>query len=220
MFSVRHGRLAAQRTTATILGTVTDSTGAAIPGAAIQVRNVGTGLTQSTQSDAQGRFRVPDLLVGDYEVQASKQGLVTVLRQGITLTVGSQGVVDFPLAIGQTQQTVTVEGQVTQVETTSSAVSSLVSQAQMRDLPLNGRNFESLLQSAPGVQNYYAGSAPVGTGTGANMREGRDASISVAGGRPEGQALLTRILRHFTIAVWVRLPVHRSAWMPSGSFRR
>src|SRR5579864_326867 len=152
-------RLAAQGTTATILGTVTDSTGAAIPGAAIQVKNVGTGLTQSTQSDSQGRYRVQDLGVGDYEVQSSKQGFATVLRKGITLTVGSQGVVDFTLGVGQTQQTVTVEGQVTQVETTNSAVSSLVSQAQMRDLPLNGRNFQDLIQSAPGVQNYYAGTS-------------------------------------------------------------
>jgi hypothetical protein len=177
-------RLAAQGTTATILGTVTDSTGAAIPDAAVQVKNAGTGQTQSIQSDAQGRYRVADLAVGDYEVTASKAGFSTLLHKGITLTVGSQSVVDFSLAVGQTQQTVTVEGQVTQVETTNAVVSTLVSQAQMRDLPLNGRNFESLIQSAPGVQNYYAGT------TGLNMREGRDASISVAGGRPEGIALL------------------------------
>ena len=183
-------RLAAQGTTATILGTVTDSTGAAIPDAMVQVKNVGTGQTQSIQSDAQGRFRVQDLIVGDYEVQAAKSGFSTIVHKGITLTVGSQNVVDFALAVGQTQTTVTVEGQVTQVETTSSTVASLVSQTQMRELPLNGRNFESLIQMAPGVQNYYAGSAAVGTGTGANMREGRDASISVAGGRPEGIALL------------------------------
>src|SRR5437879_1885682 len=62
--------LAAQGATATILGTVTDSTGAAIPEAAVQVKNVGTAVTQSTVSDGQGRFRVPDLSVGEYEVQA------------------------------------------------------------------------------------------------------------------------------------------------------
>jgi hypothetical protein len=183
-------RLAAQGTTATILGTVTDSTGAAIPDSAVQVKNVGTGQTQTVQSDPAGRFRVPDLVVGDYEVTASKAGFSTLIHKGITLTVGSQNVVDFSLAVGQTQQTVTVEGQVTQVETTSSTVSNLVNQTQMRELPLNGRDFEQLIQLAPGVQNYYAGSAAVGTGTGANMREGRDPSISVAGGRPEGMALL------------------------------
>lgn len=176
--------LAAQGTTATILGTVTDSTGASIPGANIQVRNLGTGATQTSQSDPQGRYRVPDLPVGDYELAASKDGFATVLHKGISLTVGAQSVVDFSLSVGQTQQTVTVEGEVTQVETTSSTVASLVNQAQMRELPLNGRNFEQLIQLAPGVQNYYAGS------TGANMREGRDPAISIAGSRPEGQFYL------------------------------
>src|ERR1700694_662408 len=147
-------RLAAQGTTATIQGTITDTTGASIPGAAVQVKNVGTGQVQSTQSDAAGRFNVPNLGVGDYEVQASKDGFSTVVHKGITLTVGSQNVVDFSLPVGQTQQTVTVEGGVTQVETTNSAVGQLVDTKQMRDLPLNGRHFEDLIQSAPGVQNY------------------------------------------------------------------
>jgi len=180
-------RLSAQGVTATILGTVTDSSGAAIPGAAVQVKNLGTGVTIPSQTDGQGRYRVPDLPVGEYEAQSSKDGFSTVVHKGITLTVGEQAVVDFSLAVGQTQQTVTVEGAVTQVETTNSTVSSLVNQTQMRELPLNGRNFEQLIQLAPGVQNYYAGSAAVGTGTGANMREGRDPAISVAGSRPEGQ---------------------------------
>lgn len=176
--------LFAQGAGATILGTVTDTTGAAIPSAAIQVKNVGTGQTRSTQSDGQGRFNVPDLGVGEYEVRASKDGFATLVHKGITLTVGSQNVVDFSLAVGQTQQTVTVEGQANQVETTNSTLSSLVNQAQMRELPLNGRNFEQLIQLAPGVQNYYGGT------TGLNVREGKDAAISIAGARPEGTALL------------------------------
>ena len=177
-------RMTGQGAQATILGTITDSSGSAVPDANIQVKNVGTGQTVTTQSDAQGRFRVPDASVGNYEVQASHSGFATVIHTGITLTVGSQNVVDFTLAVGQTQQTVTVEGQVTQVETTNATVGALVSQTQMRELPLNGRNYEQLIQLAPGVQNYYAGS------TGANSRQGRDTAISIAGGRPEGQALL------------------------------
>src|SRR3984893_3670195 len=177
-------RLAAQATTATILGAVTDSSRAIIAGAKIQVRNVETGRAQSTQSDAQGRFNVPDLAVGNYEVQASKDGFSNVVHKGITLTVGSENVVDVSLPVGQTQQTVTVEGAVTQVETTNSTVGALVDQNQMRELPLNGRNFEQLIQLAPGVQNYYAGSV------GLNVRQGKDAAISIAGGRPEGAELL------------------------------
>lgn len=190
LFFCGANRLAAQQVTATILGTVTDPTGASIAGATVQVTNTGTGQAQTTMTDANGRYNVPDLPVGNYDVQASREGFSTVVRKAITLTVGSQPVVDFMLAVGQTQETVTVEAAVTAVDTTNSAVGSLVNQNQMRELPLNGRDFEQLIQLAPGVQNYYAGSEAVGTGTGANMREGRDPAISVAGSRPEGQFYL------------------------------
>jgi len=183
-------RMTAQQTTGTIEGTVSDSTGGVIPAATVQVKNAGTGQTQATDSDAQGRYRVPDLAVGEYEVQASKTGFTTVIHRGLTLSVGAQQVVDFSLTVGQVAQTVTVEGEVSQVETTSSQISSLVSPTQMRELPLNGRNFEQLIQLAPGVQNYYAGSSSVAGSQGANVRQGRDPAISVAGSRPEGTALL------------------------------
>src|SRR5579883_648235 len=101
MCSVGVSRVSAQSATATILGTVTDSSGAAVPEAAIQVKNVATGFTQSATSDPQGRFRVPELGVGDYEVQASKMGFQTSVHKGITLAVGSQNVVDFALQVGQ-----------------------------------------------------------------------------------------------------------------------
>jgi hypothetical protein len=172
----------AQSATATILGTVTDASGAAIRNATVQVKNVGTGITQATASDAQGRFSAPDLGVGDYEAQASKMGFSTVLRKGITLTVGAQSVVDFSLPVGQQTQTVTVEGQASQVETTNAAVGALVDQQQMRELPLNGRNFEQLIQLAPGMQLI--------TSVAPNARQGAAKSFSAAGARPEGQALL------------------------------
>ena len=102
--------LFAQGTTATILGTVSDSSGATIAGASVQVTNVGTGQSQTVVTDTAGRYIVPDLPVGNYEVQASREGFARVIRKGITLSVGSQNVVDFSLAVGQAQQTVTVEG--------------------------------------------------------------------------------------------------------------
>src|SRR5947209_6156385 len=77
------GRLWAQGATATILGTVTDMSGAAIPNANVQVRNANTGVTQTLTADSQGRFRVPDLGVGEYEVQASQMGFSTVVHKGI-----------------------------------------------------------------------------------------------------------------------------------------
>jgi Carboxypeptidase regulatory-like domain len=175
-------RLSAQGATATIQGTVTDMSGAAIPGASVQVRNTGTGVAETTATDSAGRFRVPDLGVGSYEVQASQAGFSTVVHRGITLTVGAQSVVDFALPVGQQQQTVTVEGEVSQVETTNATVGALVTQQQMVELPLNGRNFEQLIQLAPGVQTVTS-FTPSGF-------QGRANEYSVAGARPEGQAIL------------------------------
>src|SRR5262245_27470192 len=85
-------RVDAQAVTAAILGTVSDPTGAAIPGTAIQVTNVATGITQTVTSDEQGRYRIPDLGLGEYDVEASKPGFQTVVRKSIMLNVGSQAV--------------------------------------------------------------------------------------------------------------------------------
>ena len=182
-FSIGTVRLAAQGSTATILGNVADASGGAIAEAAVSVKNVGTGVTQSTVTDTQGRYVVPNLEIGDYEVQTSKTGFSTVIRKGITLTVGSQNVVDFALAVGAQAQTVTVEAQAVQVETTTSTVAALIDTRQMRELPLNGRNFEQLIQLSPGVSIVTV--AP-------NARQGNSVAPAFSGGgaRPEGQAIL------------------------------
>ena len=174
--------LAAQGTTGTVLGTVTDPSRAAIPDAKVQVTNVGTGAIQATMSDSQGRYRVPDLPVGDYEIQSEKVGFETVIRKGVTLNVGTDAVVDFSLRVGQVTQSVTVESEVSRVETTSAAISNLVDQSQMRDLPLNGRNFEQLVLLAPGVTMMQNISK--------SAYNGYSNSFSIAGTRASGQAEL------------------------------
>jgi hypothetical protein len=167
---------------ALIQGAVTDSSGGVLAGVTIQVKNIGTGLTRSVVTDSQGRYTATDLQIGDYEVQAAISGFGTAIRKGITLSVGSQLMVDFTLQVGSTQQTVTVEAEVPQVETTSAAVSNLVDQTQMRALPLNGRNVEQMILLAPGVQLV--------TIEASNSFFGRQTNYSVAGGRAEGQAFL------------------------------
>jgi len=77
-------RLWGQAATGTVLGSLTDASHAAIPDASLEIKNVGTGVSQNVTSDAQGRFRAPELGVGEYEVRASKDGFATVLRSGIT----------------------------------------------------------------------------------------------------------------------------------------
>src|SRR6266436_10434382 len=137
--------------TAAISGTVMDSSGAAIGGATVQVKNTGTSVTETATSDELGRFRFPDLGIGEYEVQALTPGFQTVVHTGITLTVGSNPVVDFKLPVGQTQETVSVAAEISQVETQSTAFGALVESKQITDLPLNGRNFTQLITLAPGV---------------------------------------------------------------------
>ncbi len=170
---------------ATILGTATDSSGAVVPNAAVEVRNIATGTTQKVNTDGQGRYTVADLIIGNYEVQASAPGFQTVVRKGITLTVGSQSVVDITMPVGQSQQTVTVEGAVSQVDTVSSALAANVEQKQITDLPLNGRNFTDLIALVPGI----ASGGQVGNG-GSNLLYGNQNNFSVSGARSEGQAYL------------------------------
>src|SRR5215468_7792627 len=93
--------LAAQgNSSASLQGTVTDSAGAVVPNASIQIKNVDTSQTQQRPTDGQGRYQIADLPVGNYEAQASAAGFQTVLHRGITLTVGQQAVVDFTLNVG------------------------------------------------------------------------------------------------------------------------
>lgn len=168
--------------TGSISGTVTDSSGGAVAGASIAVRNTQTGVVTPVQTNPQGRYTAPDLVVGTYNVQARMTGFKTQVHSGIVLAVGNNAVVDFSLPPGEVTQTVTVEGATAQVDTTSAAISALVAPEQMRELPLNGRDFEQLILLAPGVQTVTTGAQ--------TSFYGREPSYSIAGSRPEGQELL------------------------------
>ncbi len=176
--SVLVGHLPGQTTTGAILGTLSDVSGAVVPGASVQITNEGTGRAQTTPTDAQGRYIVPDLPVGTYDVQASKDGFQTTIKKKITLNVGAQTVVDFALPVGQTSTAVTVEANTVQVETTTSDVGTLISATQMGQLPLNGRNFEQLITLGIGVQNVSTNNHSSFYGNGN--------TYSIAGSRPEG----------------------------------
>ena len=141
----------AQVTTGTILGTVTDSTGAVIPGAAVTMRNVGTGASRTVTSDEAGRYRAPQLPLGDYEITSESAGFQTAVRTGISLTVGREAMVDFAMQVGAVAERITVTGEAPLIETTNATVASLVSEESIRDLPLNGRSFTDLTAIQPGV---------------------------------------------------------------------
>src|SRR3989454_6002223 len=93
--------VSAQVTTGTIAGVVQDSSGAVIPGVSVTVKNLDTGITRTITTDEGGRYTVPDLTLGNYEVQAQLPGFQTEVRSGITLTVGRAAVVNFALKVGQ-----------------------------------------------------------------------------------------------------------------------
>jgi len=112
--------LQAQGATAAISGTVLDPSGAAIAGASISVRNIGTAFTRTVLSNDQGRYVAPELPIGEYEVQGSLAGFQTVVRRGIVLTVGSRPVVDMQLPIGQAAETIGVTEEVSAAPLTPS----------------------------------------------------------------------------------------------------
>jgi hypothetical protein len=182
LFSVLVPRLLAQTPTAAISGTITDTSGAVVPGAEVKVKSVETGLSWSLKTDTGGRFRASELRIGIYEVNVTKTGFKEVVRKGITLTVGSEAVIDVVLPVGQKLETITVEAQPPQVDTATSAVGNLVEPTQMSDLPLNGRNFEQLLSLSPGVQTLPP--------TGGGSFYGNQENYSIAGSRPVDQQFL------------------------------
>ncbi|MBI2821260.1 MAG: TonB-dependent receptor, partial [Acidobacteria bacterium] len=141
----------AQVTTATILGTTRDESGGFIPGVSVTVRNLGTGIERTVITDDQGRYRVPALSLGNYEVEASLEGFQTAVRSGITLTVGREAVVNLTLRLGEITERVTVTGEAPLVQTTSASLEDLVATQQIEDLPLNGRSYTQLALLQPGV---------------------------------------------------------------------
>ena len=134
------GSLRAQ-STGTISGTVADATGAVVPGAEITVRNVETGITRVLTTNERGRYAVPQLPPGSYEISASTSGFQTEVRSGITLTIGREAMVDFSLTVGSVTERVEVTGEAPLIETTTSTVSGMIDSKQMRDIPLNSRSF-------------------------------------------------------------------------------
>jgi len=182
------GRTQGQAENATISGTATDASGGALAGAKVDATNVATNISRSATTDADGRYRISALPVGTYNLQASLSGFKTVVHEGIVLSVGGALVVDFSMPVGQVTQTVNVEAEVSRVETESSEISTLVSPDQIRELPLNGRNFTQLLTLAPGVTTIPA-SVNLANFVVGRMYGAMD-NYSVSGSRPTGQMFL------------------------------
>src|SRR5579862_6666692 len=122
---------------ADISGTVMDSTGGAIPSATVTAQNVETGAERSTTTDAMGAYRLLVLPVGMYQLHVTKAGFNEAIRDGIHLSVGQRASVDFVLQIGNVEQQIRVTAEAPPVSTTTSDISGLVAEQQVKELPLN-----------------------------------------------------------------------------------
>jgi outer membrane receptor protein involved in Fe transport len=136
---------------ATLNGTVTDPTGAAVPNAKVTITSTETGLTRGMETNSSGLYSFSRVPVGSYDLTVEAQGFKATKRTGIALTVGAVATVDAGLQVGSAQETVSVTAEVPVVETTRSQTSTTVTTEQVRDLPINGRNFLDFTVLTPGV---------------------------------------------------------------------
>ncbi|MGH9176541.1 MAG: carboxypeptidase regulatory-like domain-containing protein, partial [Vicinamibacterales bacterium] len=121
---------------------------------AVTARQTETGLQRSTASDAQGRYTVPALPPGTYEIRAELAGFRPLLRSGVTLTIAQTAVVNLTMAVGGVAEAVTVVGDASTVNTRSGELSYLVEERAIEELPLNGRNYTDLALLQPTVVAY------------------------------------------------------------------
>ena len=162
--------------TASITGNVEDATGAAVRDATINVTSRETGATRTVTTDDSGNYRILSLPLGPQELKAEKQGFKSVVRTGVSLEVGQEAVVNFRLELGELVQQVAVTEEAPVVNVTTAAVSGIVDERQIKELPLNGRSFDDLITLNPGTINYDAMKSP-------NTSTSNGNTFSVAGRR-------------------------------------
>jgi len=145
---------------AVLTGTITDSTGAVLPGVTVTAVNEATGNNYETVTDATGVYRIP-VRVGAYKITANLAGFGDVMRTGVQLLVGQTITLNLQMAPSTLQETVTVTGEAPLIETQSSELAGNIDPRQVQDLPSVGRNWMSLALLAPGNRTNDQGSLPV-----------------------------------------------------------
>src|SRR5262245_21079561 len=174
-----------QALSGTIVGTVTDQTGAVIPGANVRLVNEGTQFTRTALTNASGQYVAYSVPTGGYTITVEHAGFQKLVRTGIRLTAADTLTVDLPLTLGSVEQTVQVTSETPLLQSQTAAVSSLVTNQQMLEMPMNGRTFTSLLKLSPGA---YTGSSANLTNSPYAMRG--DVNISVNGSSAQNNSFL------------------------------
>ena len=162
----------AQFDTATVLGSVNDSTGAVVPKATVTLKNTETGITQTVQVDDNGSFQFNNVKIGVYQITAEAQGFSKAVADNIQVTVNARQRVDLILRAGEVSETVMISGASPLLETVSSERGQVINREQIVNLPLNGRSYADLALLAPGVRRSVLATLDNGA---------RDASFNVNG---------------------------------------
>src|SRR5690242_9282141 len=168
--------------TGVLSGRVTDATDAGVPGATVAARSLETGATRTATTDESGAYKIVAVPIGPLEVRAEKGGSKTAVRLGINLAVGQEAVANLRLEVGTVSDQVTITAETPLVNTTTAAISGLVNERQVKELPLNGRSFDNLMTLNPGILNYVLKSPQTSTSNGN--------TFSVAGRRPMENVVL------------------------------
>ena len=172
----------AQVAGATLSGTVTDPSGAAIPNAEVTIKNTATGVERDVTADSAGFYSASNLLPGSYDVTFSAPGFAKLVQPNLTLEVGGQQLLNRKMQVGQVNQTVEVTTEAPTIQLTSSALSAEVDSTTMRELPLNGRDWTQLATLQPGVLNIRT-QAPTG-GAAPRSNRGFGNQVAAVGHRP------------------------------------
>src|SRR3984957_9469331 len=167
-----------------VLGIVTDSSGATLAGAAVRITNNGTGAQQSVTTGSAGQYQFPGLPSGSYKIETTAKGFKTEVRPSIDLTVGASLTVNLSLELGNVSETVVVTDQAPQVETTSPTVSGVVGEHAIRELPLNGRDWLQLATLQAGVTGGLGQQATQGSPTNSRAARGNGENLYINGNRP------------------------------------
>jgi Carboxypeptidase regulatory-like domain/TonB dependent receptor len=147
----------AQSTSGRILGSISDQSGAAVTGATVVITSVERGTVRTLTADEAGAYVAADLAPGTYKIHVEAKGFKSTERPNVAIEVATDVRADFALQPGQVTETVIVEEEVPLVNTTSATLGGTLSNQEINDLPLNGRNYENLLQLRPGVMRYPGG---------------------------------------------------------------
>ena len=161
------GLIYSQNIASSIVGRVTDASGAAVPGVQVTVINAGTGASTTVTTGSSGTYSVPELLSGEYSVKATKAGFQTYTEHGLRLYSAETSRVDIAMKVGNIHQTVSVVGRAQLIHTDSMGISSSVTTRQLSDLPTALQTVDAFISLAPGVQAYGGDMAnpPIGGGT-------------------------------------------------------